>query len=117
MAHADGSPAGEPSSRRVLPEPPAERLAVRVQLGSAEWTDAHDLMDLPLEQLEGATAGRGVRIAAGDALGFLPRSSADEVHPDLPVRRGTGQHNRAGLVLLLHPDEMLVQRDRPLVAG
>src|SRR5262249_8453878 len=92
-------------------------LAVRGQLGGAEWADAHDLVDLPLEQLEGAAARRGVGIAAGNALRFLWRIGADQVHPDLSVRRGAGQDDLAGVVLLLHPDEMLVERDRPLVAG
>src|SRR5918992_4626010 len=41
-----------------------------LQLLGAERSSAHDLVDLPLVEIEGAKSGRCVRIAAGDLLGF-----------------------------------------------
>src|SRR5512135_812875 len=82
----------------------------------AERTDAHDLMHLPFEQVEsGKTRGR-IRIAGGDLFGLRSVAAANHVDAVLAIRRRPGKKNLARFMLLLHPDQMLIQSDRPLLA-
>src|SRR4051812_32132734 len=87
------------------------------QSSGGEGAGAHDLMNLPFDQIEGREAGSRVRIARGDALRLITGRRSDEIHAELAVGRRTREDDAARLVLLFHPDEVLVEADGPLVAG
>jgi hypothetical protein len=91
-------------------------LFVPAQFGFGERSGAENLMNLPFEEIESAKACFCVRIACGDAFGFFFGAGADDVHSKLPICRGAGKKYPPGVVLLFHPDEVLVETHRPLSA-
>ena len=65
----------QPQARRVKQssDPPfgnCPLLPMTTHLHGREWPDAHDLMDLPFDDFEGAKTGRGERITRGNAFRF-----------------------------------------------
>src|SRR6266498_164074 len=68
----------------------------------------------PFEQIEGAKAGRCVGIGRGDLLRFVFSGGADHVNSIFSIGGWTGKENFPRFMLRLHPNQMLVQADRPL---
>ena len=68
-------------------------------------------MDFPLEKIKSAEAGFRVRVAGSYALGLFPGARPDHVYPQLAVGAWAGEEYSPGLVLLLHPDQVLVKTD------
>src|SRR5690349_19302014 len=81
-----------------------------------KWPDSHDLMHLPFKQFEGAKSGRRIRVTGGDLFCFLLRVRTNDIDSVSPVGSRSGKQNLPRMMLLLHPDQVLVKRDRPLVA-
>jgi len=64
------------------------RLTVPLQFLCAERTRAHNLVDRPLVEIEGAKSGRRVGIAGGDTFGVGFVRGANKLNAEFSIRRG-----------------------------
>jgi len=86
---------------------------VSAQFGRRKSPDAHDLVDFPFEKIKSAKTGGGVRVALRYLVRFLFGTGSYDVHAQLSVCRRSIKKYSSRLVLLFHPNEMLIQIDGP----
>jgi hypothetical protein len=91
------------------------RLTMRAHLSRSKGAGTHDLMHLPFKQFEGGESRRCVGIARREFFRFVSVCGANYVDTVFTIAGRTGKKNFSSFVLLLHPDEMLIQCDRPLL--
>ncbi len=86
------------------------------QFSGAKRSDTKELMDLPLKEVKCAKAGCCIWIAGRDLLGFLARPGPDHVYPQLAVGGRSLEEYSPSVVLLFHPDQVLVETNGPLLS-
>src|SRR6185503_9036995 len=79
-----------------------------------ERADTRDLANVPLNELERRITLDGIGIARGDTLCRVARVGAYQVQTELQVGRRSRHDDCSGVVLLLHPHQMLVEGRRAL---
>src|ERR1043166_6200688 len=89
---------------------------MRLQFRGGKRPNAEDLVHFPLDDLESGKPGLRIGIAGGDALGLLARRRANHVNAELAVGARPGEKDATALMLLFHPDKMLVESHGPLLA-
>jgi hypothetical protein len=73
-------------------------------------------MHLPFKQFEGAKSRRCIGITSGNLLCFLLRLRTNDVDSVFSIGGWSGKQNFPRMMLLLHPDQVLIKINRPLVS-